>query len=92
MSFSTEIVIIELIGIIAFAISGAIVALKKNFDIFGVIVLGVITAVGGGAIRDIILGILPPTMFVKSTYVFVAFITSCIVFAGITITFRINWS
>lgn len=81
MTFGIEILIIELIGIVAFAISGAIVAIKKNFDLFGIIVLGVITAVGGGAIRDIILGIEPPIMFRNSLYVFVAFITSCIAFA-----------
>lgn len=80
MTFGNEITIIELIGIIAFAISGAIVAIKRNFDLFGIIVLGVITAVGGGAIRDIILGIIPPTMFKHSLYVFVAFITSCLAF------------
>ncbi len=80
MQFGNEILIIELIGIIAFAISGAMIALKKNFDLFGIIVLGVITAVGGGAIRDIILGIYPPVMFTNSIYVFTAFATSCFVF------------
>lgn len=82
MTFGTEIIIIELIGIIAFAISGAVVAIKKKFDLFGIIVLGVITAVGGGAIRDIILGIIPPTMFKNSLYVLVAFVTSCLSFIG----------
>lgn len=82
MTFGNEIIIIELIGIIAFAISGAIVAIKRNFDIFGIIVLGVITAVGGGALRDIILGVIPPTMFKNSLYVFVAFVTSCISFVA----------
>ena len=62
MTFGIEIFITEIIGIIAFAISGAIVGIKKHFDIFGIIVLGVITAVGGGALRDITLGIIPPTM------------------------------
>ena len=52
MTFGIEIMIIELIGIIAFAISGAIVGIKKRFDIFGIIVLGVITAVGGGAFKS----------------------------------------
>ena len=80
MSFGTEILIIELIGIIAFTISGAIVAIKKRFDLFGIIVLGVVTAVGGGALRDIILGIFPLAMFQKPIYVFVAFITSLIIF------------
>ena len=75
-----EIVIAETIGIIAFAISGALVGIKKHFDIFGVVVLGVITAVGGGAIRDIILGINPPSMFVNPIYVLIAFITSVFAF------------
>ena len=80
MSFGTEILIIELIGIIACTISGAIVAIKKRFDLFGVIVLGVVTAVGGGALRDIILGLFPPVMFTKPIYVLFAFITSVVVF------------
>ena len=73
--------IAEFIGIVAFAISGALVAMKRRFDIFGVIVLGVITAVGGGALRDIILGITPPSMFRNSDYVMIAFVTSCLCFA-----------
>lgn len=50
-------------------------------DIFGVCVLGVVTAVGGGATRDIILGIVPPGMFQDPLYTIVATVTSCIVFA-----------
>lgn len=85
MKFGIEIMIIELIGIIAFAISGAIVGIKKHFDIFGIIVLGVITAVGGGALRDIMLGYLPPAMFRNSIYVLVAFLTSIIAFGLATV-------
>ena len=89
LTFGIEIMIIELIGIVAFAISGAIVGIKKGFDIFGIIVLGVITAVGGGALRDVILGILPPAMFRNSIYVFVAFLTSFIAFwAGTVATVK----
>ena len=50
-------------------------------DIFGICVLGVVTAVGGGATRDIILGIVPPGMFQNPIYTIVATVTSCIVFA-----------
>ena len=71
------ITLIESMGITAFAVTGAVVAIKKGFDIFGIIVLGVITAVGGGAVRDIILGIEPPFMFQNPIYVVIAFITSC---------------
>ena len=76
----TFIFILEIIGTIAFAISGAMTALKKNMDIFGVAILGLTTAVGGGAVRDIILGITPPTMFKKPVYAAVAICVSIIVF------------
>ena len=52
--------IMEIIGTIAFAASGAMVGVGRRMDIFGVCVLGVVTSVGGGMIRDIVLGIIPP--------------------------------
>ena len=70
----------EMVGTVAFAASGAMVAVNRAMDIFGVIVLGVTTAVGGGAVRDVILGIVPPAMFQHPVYTIVAMITSCIVF------------
>lgn len=73
--------IIEIIGTIAFASSGAMVAIKKELDLLGVIVLGVLTAVGGGMMRDILLGELPPTLFITPVYVIVAFITVLVLFA-----------
>ena len=84
------ITIIESIGIIAFAVTGAIVAIKKGFDIFGIIVLGVMTAVGGGALRDIILGITPPFMFQNPIYVIIAFLTSCLTFLAVR-TLRVRF-
>lgn len=55
--------LLELIGTVAFAASGALIAMKKRMDILGVIVLGVVTAIGGGILRDLILGITPPLAF-----------------------------
>lgn len=83
----TEVIIfiIELIGTIAFASSGAMVGIQRNMDIFGVNVLGITTAVGGGMIRDIILGDTPPAMFHNYAYVFAAIITSCLLFTIIYI-------
>ena len=72
--------ICEIIGIIAFAISGAMVAIEKDLDIFGVVVLGVTTALGGGIIRDLILSITPPSMFVSSSYTALAAVSSLIIF------------
>lgn len=72
--------IFEIIGTVAFAISGAMVAIKKKVDIFGVLVLSSVTALGGGMVRDIIIGSLPPRMFSDYRYVLAALITALIVF------------
>lgn len=77
----SEIVLLitELIGTVAFAMSGALTALKKNMDIFGIAILGLITAVGGGVIRDLVLGNTPPETFKNPIYGLVAIATSLIV-------------
>lgn len=72
--------IIEVIGTIAFASSGAMVAIKKQLDLLGVVVLGATTAVGGGMLRDIILGNVPPGLFTHPVYVLTAFITVLVLF------------
>lgn len=72
--------IVKLVGTIAFAVSGVMVAIEKQLDIFGAMVLGVITALGGGVLRDILLGINPPLMFKEYLFVTVAFATSFLVF------------
>lgn len=72
--------ILELIGTVAFASSGAMIAIEKKMDIFGVNVLGSTTAVGGGIMRDIILGLTPPGAFSHPVYVLVAALTSTILF------------
>ena len=53
--------IVEILGTIAFAISGAMIAIDRELDVFGVIILGCVTACGGGSLRDMILGQTPPT-------------------------------
>ena len=55
--------VLELIGTMAFAVSGAIIGIQKKMDIFGVAILGLTTAVGGGILRDLILNISPPAAF-----------------------------
>lgn len=66
---------LELIGTAAFAVSGAVVAIKKETDIFGVIFIAITTAVGGGIFRDLLIGTLPPVAFLQYEYVFVAAVT-----------------
>lgn len=72
--------ILELIGTVSFAISGAVVGMRKNMDLFGVAMLGVITAVGGGVMRDIILGLTPPTAFMEPKYALTATAVSLLIF------------
>ena len=72
--------IMEIIGTIAFASSGALTAFKQDMDIFWVNVLAVITSVGGGIIRDLIIGNTPPVTFQKPIYAIVAMITCNLLF------------
>ena len=72
--------ILEIIGTVAFAVSGAMTGLSKKMDIFGVVILGLTTAVGGGMIRDLVLGLTPPAMFTNPIYAAVAAVVSVIVF------------
>ena len=75
----------EVVGSVFFAFSGALTAIEKGLDIFGVIVLGVTTAVGGGILRDLLLGISPPSMFLDHTCVLTALVASVILFVVIKI-------
>ena len=80
MDLSVFLTLSELVGTIAFAVSGVLVAKKQKLDLFGAVVLGLFTAVGGGVLRDILLGNTPPVMFRKPVYAMTALVTSSIVF------------
>lgn len=80
MSGDTIFFICEFVGTIAFAISGVITSIEKKLDIFGALVLGTVTAVGGGILRDVILGYLPPAAFKNPVYAVTAIVTSFLVF------------
>lgn len=72
----------ELIGTVAFAASGAMVGINCGMDIFGVCVLGVVTAVGGGMTRDMILGNVPGAL-IRPVYVLAAVFTALAVFLAL---------
>lgn len=71
---------VEMIGMVAFALNGALVGLKYRLDIFGVILVAVTVSLGGGVVRDLIIGHIPPTMFRDYRYLLVAVITALLVF------------
>lgn len=72
--------ILEIAGTISFAISGAMAAVEKRVDLFGVIFLGVTTSLAGGIIRDVVIGRVPPAAFSDYKYMAIAIVTSLIVF------------
>lgn len=76
----TILLILEIIGTIAFAVSGGFVAIRAKFDIFGVLVIGCVTAVGGGITRDILIGVTPPAIFSRWYIVGVAALAALGVF------------
>lgn len=79
MDFDRLYYIMEIIGTIAFASSGALVAIRKGMDIFGIVVLAIITATGGGIFRDIVLGITPPSAFIHTIYASLSLVTAIVI-------------
>lgn len=72
--------ILEIAGTISFAISGAMAAVEKRVDLFGVIFLGITTSLAGGIIRDVVIGRVPPAAFSDYKYMAIAIVTSLVVF------------
>ena len=70
---------VEIMGTVAFAASGAMTGISRRMDAFGVCVLGVVTAVGGGMMRDVILGNVPGAL-IRPVYVAVAVATALLIF------------
>ena len=70
----------EYIGVIAAAISGAMVALEHALDLFGVVFVSILTALGGGCLRDVLLGYIPPRMFDNYRYLLLATLVAIAVF------------
>jgi uncharacterized membrane protein YeiH len=64
----TTLVVMDLVGIFVFAISGALVAVRKQLDVFGVLVLAGATGLGGGFLRDVLIGAVPPAALADWRY------------------------
>ncbi len=61
---------LDILGTIAFAISGALVAINKKFDPFGVLIIAFVTAIGGGTLRDVLIGRNPVAWMLDLNYVY----------------------
>ena len=64
--------VVELIGVFAFAMSGALMAVERGHDVVGIVTLVVVAALGGGTVRDLVLGDTPPAAFGRWEYLVVA--------------------
>lgn len=72
--------VLSIIGTIAFAISGAIVAMEEEYDILGVYILGIVTAFGGGAIRNLLIGVPVSALWEQGTLFVIALIAMTVVY------------
>ena len=71
---------LDLLGTVAFAASGALAGVRRGMDLFGVVVLGIVTATGGGVMRDLLLNDTPPFCFKNELYLYLALAASIAVF------------
>lgn len=72
--------IFDVLGTLAFAVSGAIVGVRRRMDVLGVVVLAIVTATGGGILRDVMVGHLPPRALMDPRYVIFAAVTGLVCF------------
>ncbi|ALC82778.1 MULTISPECIES: trimeric intracellular cation channel family protein [Bacillus] len=72
--------VLSMIGTIAFAVSGAIIAMEEEYDIFGVYILGIVTAFGGGAIRNLLIGVPVSALWEQGLFFQIALLSITAVF------------
>src|ERR687893_260909 len=80
MLFDTAAAALDWLGVIVFAISGALVASRKQMDVVGFALLGTVTGIGGGSLRDLLLGLSPVFWVREPAYLIVCVIISGVVF------------
>lgn len=63
--------VLDLLGTIAFAISGALSAMNRRLDLFGIFIIAFVTAIGGGTVRDVLIGNTPVTWMENTIYIYI---------------------
>lgn len=74
--------VLDLVGVFVFAVSGALLAVQHRLDVFGVVILATAAAIGGGLARDVLLGVLPPAALTDSRYLLVPLVAAGVVFVA----------
>jgi uncharacterized membrane protein YeiH len=80
MSAGAVVTALEWVGLYAFATSGALMAIHKGFDIVGIVILAMLTALGGGIVRDLIIGDAPPAAFTHPVYLVIPLVAAAVTF------------
>lgn len=69
------------VGTVTFAVTGGLAAVRRGFDLVGIVVLAFVTAIGGGSVRDLLAGIIPPSALTTEPLLWLIFVTALLVFA-----------
>jgi uncharacterized membrane protein YeiH len=77
---SSVVVTLDLAGIFVFAVSGGLTAVRKDLDVFGVLVLATVTGLGGGILRDVLIGVEPPASLDDWRYLVVPVVAGLVAF------------
>jgi uncharacterized membrane protein YeiH len=80
MPLRTVQLVLELTGLSVFAISGALMAIRKRFDAVGILILATVTALGGGILRDLVIGDTPPAAFANTSYLVIPMVAAVVTF------------
>jgi uncharacterized membrane protein YeiH len=92
MSIGIVVTVLEMGGLFVFATSGALMAVHKGFDVVGIVVLAMLTALGGGILRDVIIGDTPPAAFTNVTYLVVPLAAAAVTFAAHPLVRRLTFT
>lgn len=90
VSISELVHVLDLVGTFAFAITGAMAGVRRQFDFFGVLVLAVVTAVAGGITRDVLIGAVPPAALVRWEYLALALLAGVLTLRFHAVLARLN--
>ena len=84
--------ILELAGLYVFATSGALMAIHKGFDVVGLVVLALLTALGGGVLRDLIIVATPPAAFTNVNYLLIPLVATVVTFFAHSLVGRLSFT
>lgn len=88
----TALSVLEIVGIYVFATSGALTAVQKGFDAVGIVILAEATALGGGVLRDLVIGDVPPAAFRHAWYLLVPLAAAAVAFFAHPVVARLSFT